>query len=202
MKDGHRIHVGTSLSRRELVTIHARNIEVPSRDRLIHLQFRRFAGCPVCDLHLQSVVRRHEEIVAAGIQEIAVFHSSTETLKPHADALPFDVIADPGKRLYAEFGVEAAPRALLDPRAWLPVLRGLVHSTLRILRGRQPVPEVRPHGGSLGLPADFLIASDGRVLACKYGAHAFDQWSVDELLALAVGVQRARARWPGLADAR
>jgi hypothetical protein len=30
-----------------------------------------------------------------------------------------------------------------------------------------------------------LIAPDGRVVACKYGAHADDQWSVDDLLALA-----------------
>jgi hypothetical protein len=35
---------------------------------------------------------------------------------------------------------------------------------------------------ALGLPADFLIAPDGRVRTCKYGAHADDQWSVDELL--------------------
>jgi hypothetical protein len=33
------------------------------------------------------------------------------------------------------------------------------------------------------LPADFLIGSDGRVLARKLGTHANDQWSVDEVLA-------------------
>lgn len=38
---------------------------------------------------------------------------------------------------------------------------------------------------NLGLPADLLIAADGRVVAAKYGSHAYDQWSVDELLALA-----------------
>lgn len=202
MDNNNRIHVGASIEPRELLTIHAGRVEVPNRERLIHLQFRRFAGCPVCDLHLHSVVRRHEEIVAAGIQEVVVFHSTEEVLKPHAGALPFDVIADPGKRLYVEFGVEAAPRALLDPRAWLPVLRGLARSSFGILLGRQPVPEVRPKGGSLGLPADFLISTNGRVLACKYGAHAYDQWSVDELLTLAAGVHRAHARWTGLADAR
>jgi hypothetical protein len=37
----------------------------------------------------------------------------------------------------------------------------------------------------LGLPADFLVAADGHVLACKYGVHAYDQWSVDDLLQLA-----------------
>ena len=47
------------------------------------------------------------------------------------------------------------------------------------------MPPIRPGGGSLGLPADFLLAVDGQVLACKYGVHADDQWSVDEVLSLA-----------------
>ena len=36
----------------------------------------------------------------------------------------------------------------------------------------------------MGKPADFLIGRDGRVLARKYGVHADDQWSVEELLRL------------------
>jgi hypothetical protein len=39
------------------------------------------------------------------------------------------------------------------------------------------------------------VAPDGRVLACKYGAHADDHWSVDEILTLA-GVWRASQRGP------
>jgi hypothetical protein len=35
------------------------------------------------------------------------------------------------------------------------------------------------------MPADFLIGADGAVVARKYGEHADDQWSVDELLRLA-----------------
>ena len=84
-----------------------------------------------------------------------------------------------------EFGVESALRALLDPRVWVPVLRAVSRRALMILRKQQPVPSLNPQGGRFGLPADFLIAQDGRVLACKYGSHAYDQWSVDELLALA-----------------
>jgi hypothetical protein len=41
------------------------------------------------------------------------------------------------------------------------------------------------YGGRYGLPAEFMIASDGRIMAVKYGIHADDQWSADELLALA-----------------
>jgi hypothetical protein len=42
-----------------------------------------------------------------------------------------------------------------------------------------------PTGGPLGLPADFLIAPDGSIKAAHYGRHADDQWTVDEMLALA-----------------
>jgi hypothetical protein len=46
------------------------------------------------------------------------------------------------------------------------------------VRREQPSPALNPHGGRFGLPADFLIANDGKVLACKYGSHVHDQWSV------------------------
>jgi hypothetical protein len=52
-------------------------------------------------------------------------------------------------------------------------------------------PRARARTGShtarraAGLPADILIARDGRVAAAIYSEHAYDQWSVDELLDLA-----------------
>ena len=55
-----------------------------------------------------------------------------------------------------------------------------------MLTGQAAASRAIPRGGRLGLPGDFLIAPDGRVLACKYGEHADDQWSVDEVLRLAV----------------
>jgi AhpC/TSA antioxidant enzyme len=129
-------------------------------------------------------VQRNEEIVAASIVEVVVFHSSADALLPYAGDLPFAVIADPGKRLYIEFGVESGVRALLDPRAWVRVMQGVLRSALLALRKQQPVPTLNPQDGRFGLPADFLIATDGRVVACKYGSHAYDQWSVDEILRL------------------
>jgi hypothetical protein len=151
----------------------------------VHLQFRRFAGCPVCNLHLHSIVQRYNEIMAASIREVVVFHSTVEELLPHSGDLPFFVVADPDKHLYADFGVESAPRALLDPGAWPAIVRGIARSLRAIIRKQRPVPSLKPHGGRFGLPADFLIASDGLMLASKYGSHANDQWSVDEILALA-----------------
>jgi hypothetical protein len=86
--------------------------------------------------------------------------------------------------LYREFGVEARLRALLDPRAWIPILKGVARTLIGILVNQEPCPPWNPDGGRFGLPADFLIGSDGTLLACKYGAHVYDQWSVDEVLKL------------------
>jgi AhpC/TSA family len=169
----------------QFLSVTGEHIEVPDPHGLVHLQFRRFAGCPICNLHLRSFAARHGEIRAAGIREIAFFHSPAAELAEHTADLPFATVADPDKKVYRQFGVESGPRALLDPRSWPAIIRG---STLT-LRGRFRAPAGRQAGGRLGLPADFLIAPDGVVLAAKYGAHADDQWSVDELLAQAAAGQ-------------
>jgi hypothetical protein len=166
---------------RTFETVTGEQVPVPDPERLVHLQFRRFAGCPVCNLHLQSVVRRHDEIVAAGVREVVFFHSPADELRVHTAGLPFAVVADPDKRVYAEYGVESARRALLDPRVWGSIVRAIAVGLVK----RAPFPSSKQPNGRLGLPADFLIAPDGRVVASKHGEHAYDQWSVDELLAYA-----------------
>ena len=101
------------------------------------------------------------------------------------------MVADPEKALYREFGVESAPRALLHPKAWPAIVVAVARTLPDLVRRRRPAPPSKPEGGRLGLPADFLIAPDGAVLASHYGRHVYDQWSVDELLGLDA-VRRAR----------
>jgi len=191
---------GARIPARQLTAVSGAVVPLPDPDRVVHLQFRRFAGCPICNLHLQSIVRRHHAIGQAGVREVVIFHSTDEDLRLHTPTLPFDVVADPDQLLYAEFGVTASPRALLHPKAWAAILLAIPRSATAIARGREHAPAAKPHGGRLGLPADFLIASDGRIAAAKYGEHAYDQWSVDELLRKAAGTRRPADR-PDVCDA-
>ena len=172
------VNVGNLLKHRGLLTIQGEPVQIPEPDRLVHLQFRRYAGCPICNMHLRSVSQRHEEILSAGIREVVVFHSSAETMQEFQGELPFAAIADPDKKLYAEFGVESSLKAVLNPRAPLAGFRA--RSVVHSVRGAMGIGEKH-----LGLPADFLIAPGGSVVAAKYGRYASDQWSVDELLDLA-----------------
>jgi peroxiredoxin len=177
-----KLRQGDQVAARPLTTAFGPLVALPDAARLTHLQFRRFAGCPICNLHLRSFARRIGEIEAAGIAEVVVFHSTAEEMRRYEADLPFAVIGDPDRKLYREFGVEAAPRALTNPRALLAILRTLTPVTMDLLRTGTLSANLNPHGGRLGLPADFLIAPGGLVVAAKYGEHADDQWSVDEVL--------------------
>jgi peroxiredoxin len=153
-------------------------MDLPDPNRLVHLQFRRFVDCPICNTHLAEFRKRAREIEAAGIKEVIVFHSSPESIRSYQKDVPFVRVGDPKKVLYKEFGVETS-LGFISPRSLGAAMRGMVHGHL----GLRAFP-----GGPLGLPADFMIAPSGRINAVKYGTHAYDQWSVDELLTLAKGV--------------
>jgi peroxiredoxin len=153
-------------------------INLPDEKRLVHLQFRRFVDCPICNTHIAEFRRRAREIEAAGIKELIVFHSSPKSIRSYQKDVPFLMVGDPNKAFYRDFGVESS-LGFISLKALGAGLRGMAHGhfALRMVGG-----------GPLGLPADFLIAPSGRINAVKYGSDAYDQWSVDELLTLAKGV--------------
>ena len=180
-----RISVDDRFPDLQLTAISGETIPIPDTSALTHLQFRRFAGCPICNLHLRSINARIDEISAAGIREVVVFHSTADELRKYQDDMPYPVIGDPDKTLYQRFGVEASAKAVLNPRAWRAIPGGWRNTIAdAVAHRRAPLP-LAPTNGNLGLPADMLIAGDGRVVAVKYGTHAYDQWSVDELLSAA-----------------
>lgn len=169
-----KLKMGDDVPPLTLTSVVGADVKIPSPTaRVVHLQFRRFAGCPICNLHMHSIIDRYEELTAVGIKEVVVFHSPKESLAPYQAKFPFDVIADPEKKLYAQFGVDENKLALLDPRAWPAMVRG-------ISLAEKPTGD--PEGGAWTRPAEFLISPFGKILAAHYGAHAFDQWSVDEIL--------------------
>jgi peroxiredoxin len=151
-------------------------IELPDPSRLVHLQLRRFVDCPICNTHIAELRKRAREIEASGIKEVIVFHSSAKSIRSYQKDLPFALVGDPKKALYKQFGVKAS-LGFLSVKSLAAAARGVGHGHFGL----------RLSGGPFGLPGEFLIAPSGQVKAAKYGTHAYDQWSVDELIALAKG---------------
>jgi hypothetical protein len=92
-------------------------------------------------------------------------------LDKYQDGMPFPVIGDPDKTLYHRFGVLASAKAVFNPHAW----RALPVGWRRAI-------------------ANAVAHRRGHVAGVKYGTHAYDQWSVDELLVLAQSFRRVTLR--------
>ena len=177
-----KVRVGDGVSGLEITASSGEPVTIPDLEGdFVHLQFRRFAGCPICNLHLRSIVTRHDEIRSHGIREVVVFHSTAKELAKHEAEMPFPLIPDPERALYRQLGVERGPSSLLSGGALRAAMAGEAAAIRKRSTTRGVLGPVKPTGGRFGLPADFLIAPDGRVAAVKYGQHAYDQWTVDEL---------------------
>jgi len=175
-----KLNRGDRFPAKVLESVTGDEVKIPDAGALVHLQFRRFVDCPICNTHIGQLIRRADSIKLAGIREVIVFHSSAKAIRSYQKDVPFVLVADPDKVLYKEFGVETSFR-FMSLKALGAGMRGMAHGHFGIRAG----------GGPLGLPADILISPAGQTLAVKYGEHAYDQWSVDELLSLAKNTARA-----------
>src|SRR5881392_4437792 len=109
--------VGDAFPTLELTATSGEPVTIPDpAGNFVHLQLRRFAGCPICNLHLRSIVRRNDEIRSHGIREVVVFHSTVAELAKYEAELPFPLIADPERHLYQRLGVEHGSVSLLSVR--------------------------------------------------------------------------------------
>src|SRR5437764_6624196 len=167
-----------------LETVTGERIKLSDPNRLVHLQFRRFVDCPICNTHIAELCGRAGDIEAAGIKEVIVFHSSAKSIRSYQKDVPFVLVGDPKKALYKEFGVETS-LGFMTLKALGAAMRGVAHGHFGL----------RLSGGPFGLPGDFLTAPSGQIEAVKYGTHAYDQWSVDDLIALARGAAATTTAW-------
>lgn len=168
-----RFKVGNFLPSIKLSSVNQGEIDIPSPGTITHLQFRRFAGCPMCNLHLHEFKTRAPELSAANIQEVVVFHSTAEQLQEFQQDTPFAMIADPGKQLYRQFAVQESLWAAAHPVA----LFTAIYAYIKGFRGTPNADETVK-----GLPAEFLINEKGEMLAVHYGRHGSDHWSFDEVI--------------------
>lgn len=167
------INSGEIIEHQTLKSTRGESVEIPDPNRLTHLQFRRFVGCPVCNLRVHEFFARNSDLVDHGIQEVVVFQSSNQAVSERLMDAPFPLIADESKVLYKAFGVETSVSAMLNPKMLPASVKGIWHYGVKL-------PE--NYDAAFNLPAEFLIDSLGNVLAAKYGTNYDDQWDVDELI--------------------
>lgn len=143
--------------------------------RLKHIQFHRFVGCPVCNLRVREFVNRYEDVRAAGVETVMVFHTPLPEIQAHVEGSPppFPIVADPDRLLYDAYGVERSMLGIMSPSFNLSAVKGM-------LAGFAATPWGQ--GGVDQIPADFVVDEDGVLKLARYGRHGGDSLSVDALL--------------------
>lgn len=140
----------------------------------ILLSFFRDAGCPFCNFRVYELTHNHEQWQDQNLEIIAVFSDTSEQVRRFVSKhpRPFTMLADPDLELYNRYGIEQSGSALL---------KALLFKFPRILKGlfKGARPSKNPH--LTIVPADFLIAEDGRVAKVWYGRDTSDHIPLDEV---------------------
>jgi peroxiredoxin len=148
------------------------------KDRNLLVKFYRFANCPVCNLHLRNFVRKYDKLQNEGLSVLAIYHSPQwRTYKTLSHDLPFEILADPDKRIFRSYGVGSSLAGMFSWSVWrdyaLAMMAGYSSGMLS------------HDGGITGHPADFIIGKNGKILYAHYGKDYVDSLSVDQVINVA-----------------
>lgn len=157
----------------------------------ILLSFFRHAGCPMCNLRVHELIQERETLDNYGVKILAIFESPAKSIRRDVGKQkpPFPIIPDPDRRLYKLYGV--AP-------SWSGFVRIFLSRPKRVFeaifkKGFIPkFAEATPM-----MPAEFLIAPDGKIKLAYYGTDIGDHLPLSDLYsALDEIAHENNAEWP------
>jgi peroxiredoxin len=103
--------------------------------------------------------------------------------------LPFEMLADPQKKIFHSYGVQSSLSGMF---AW-----GVMRDYSLAMKAGLPSGMLSSDGGIKGHPADFIIDKDGRIAYVHYGRNYRDSLSVDQVVTIARELKlKATARMP------
>jgi hypothetical protein len=134
---------------------------------------------------VRQFAARHAEFERRGISLVRVFYSPRKALEFAfgEEPLPFPVLADPDRQAYQAYGVE---------KSFWSLFKASAYSRVKTSRAHQLKPRWRDaiRDGFTGLPADFLVGGDQRILRVHYGTNHTDSLSPDHALSWCENLER------------
>lgn len=127
----------------------------------VWLAFFRYASCPLCNLRINDIIKRHDALHAQGVQVLAVFQSPPARVTEYVgkQAPPFPLLCDPTEALYGLYQLSTSLAGFLHPKG---VVVAFQAARLGFLPGHMD-------GSKTRIPGDFLISPDGTLSDVFYG---------------------------------
>lgn len=147
------------------------------KNKKVYLAFMRFAGCPVCNLRVHSLLKQADAFKEKNIEVILIYESSTSTMRLYLEdtTYPFTFVADPGNVLYKNYGVEKSWNKLLTS-----IFKGLLAKVIAGEKLFKKKPKV--DGRMNRTEAEFLIDENGQLSIVHYGSFLGDHVPIEKIL--------------------
>ncbi len=140
------------------------------------ISFYRFASCPFCNLRINELVTRYDEL-SNDFTIVAIFDSSIDNLTEHTKRhqSPFPILADEYNDYYQMFAIEHSLWGMFKGMflRFPTLIKGM-------LKGYWPF---KIKGSITTMPADFLIDRNGIIQQAYYGKDEGDHLSFEKIKA-------------------
>lgn len=147
------------------------------KGKRVYLAFMRFAGCPVCNLRVHTLLKQADAFKEKNIEVVLVYESSIENMRIYLEdtIYPFTFISDPQNVLYKSYGVEQSWNKLL-----VSMFKGLF---AKVSAGEKLFKKKPKVDGSLNrMEAEFLIDENGKLERVHYASFLGDNVPVEKIL--------------------
>lgn len=137
--------------------------------------FYRNVDCAMCNLRIHQLTEKAHLFNEKDIRVIIVLQSTADEIKAHlGDAeFPFDLIADPNKKLFDAIGAKSGGlKTLFAMRR--------IGSIVKIKK--QKIPLIKDQRGDTKLAPVELILDKGTIIKAHYGSDIGDHISIKQLL--------------------
>ena len=136
--------------------------------------FYRFASCPFCNLRINEIVKRYDEL-GSEFEMVAIFDSPLDNLKKQTKRhrAPFWILADENYHYFNKFSVE---------KSFLKFIKGTIIRFHRLIlasfKGYIPFTF---KGSVSTVPVDILIEKNGTISKVYYGKDTSDHLPFEKI---------------------
>lgn len=168
---------GTPIIPFETISLNGEKVDIREyKGQKVLLSFFRKAACPYCNMGLQELINKHDELEKRGVKVITFFASSKEDILEYAGKQnpPFPIIPDEEFKIYGKYGVEISYKGMLKTMVNPIQSFKAMTSGFFNLKSMKEDPVI---------PADFLIDENQNIYLAHYGKDYDDHISISEILA-------------------
>jgi thioredoxin-dependent peroxiredoxin len=146
----------------------------------ILIAFFRHAGCPFCNTRVHSLLQKHEELKAKGLEMIFFFESTKSMMLSsefHKNISPIPLISDPEKEWYNAYGVESSGIKSAKSH-FTSFFQKVIEAKMKGL----PVHWMSGNESIKTIPAEFLIDGRGVVKKMHYAKGLRDRMAMEVIM--------------------